>query len=568
MFQINQNCVCCHNCFSECPMQAIEYVGTKYEIDQDKCVKCGLCARVCHTASIIDTEAPDDVLYHDPVTIDADVVVCGCGSGLIAAVKAAQAGKKVVCLEKSSRLGGNTDYAHAYFPVYTKWHEKAGMPDMREQAIEHYDTITNGIIGKDIFRTAVYATGEFFDWLCEFGTADQYYHLVDLGSADAHGPIYGPGLLDFPNRIVDNLNCRDDAIGPGWGGTYIKYTMLDAIEKQGLDVQILTEHAAKHLLLDEEGRIRGVEAEDPGGKTTINAPVVILATGGFGKSDEKIKEFKPWFFEGETKIHRFSVPTDTGDGIDLLRELGVEPDPTRLYVSMFGPKHHPFSNTLADFALEPDMLQINLDGNRWANEELHLHGMTPLIASQPKEISYSIQSLDNLTRIAKRYLENPAMASKKNLYETWYQELEDEAKLDTPVKKADSLEELGRLCGMPEGALPESIKRYNAFCEKGLDEDFGKGKENLIPVSDQGPYYAIYEQRFSEACMGGLMVDAECRVLRNDKSYIPGLYGVGDATSAMHRENDMAVVSELTWAVASSFTSGRNAVAYLDSLNK
>ena len=64
------------------------------------------------------------------------------------------------------------------------------------------------------------------------------------------------------------------------------------------------------------------------------------------------------------------------------------------------------------------------------------------------------------------------------------------------------------------------------------------------------------------------MVDAECRVLRNDNTYIPGLYGVGDATSAMHRENDMAVVSELTWGVASSYTSGKNAVAYIDSLDK
>ena len=28
MFQINQtNCVCCHNCRMECPMQAINYVG-------------------------------------------------------------------------------------------------------------------------------------------------------------------------------------------------------------------------------------------------------------------------------------------------------------------------------------------------------------------------------------------------------------------------------------------------------------------------------------------------------------------------------------------------------------
>ena len=50
MFVINKGmCVSCHNCASECPRQAIDFVGTKYEIDQEKCVKCGLCAKVCHT---------------------------------------------------------------------------------------------------------------------------------------------------------------------------------------------------------------------------------------------------------------------------------------------------------------------------------------------------------------------------------------------------------------------------------------------------------------------------------------------------------------------------------------
>jgi thioredoxin reductase len=49
------------------------------------------------------------------------------------------------------------------------------------------------------------------------------------------------------------------------------------------------------------------------------------------------------------------------------------------------------------------------------------------------------------------------------------------------------------------------------------------------------------------------MVDARCRVLRNDNTPIPGLYAAGDATSAMHRRGKLAVVSELTWAVASSY---------------
>lgn len=565
MYQINQkNCVCCHNCATECPRQAIDYVGAKYQIDPDKCVECGLCARVCHTQSISDVDRPEQVVSHPVVEKECDVLVCGAGSGIVAAVRAAQQGKKVILIEKARVLGGNTDYAHAFFPVYTKWHEAAGMPDCREQAIEHYKNVTGGELEEDVLRTAVYGCGEFFDWLCTFGTCEQVYHLVNLGDVDAHGPIYGPGLLDFPDRIRDNLNCRDDAIGPGWGGTYVKYTMLEAIEKQRLDVEILTETAARHLLTDEKGAISGVIAQDPGGEVRIKAKAVVLATGGFGKSDEKLREFAPWFFEGETPIHRFSVPTDTGDGIDMLRELGVEPNPERMFISMFGPKHHPFNNVLADMALEPESIQVNLNGRRWVDESLHLHGMTSTIAQQPKEISWSIGGRDNWAAIAEKFLSNPGFAKRHWQFETWEEDLEKESRLEMPVKKADTLAELAALCGMPAGVLEDTVRRYNEFCAKGVDEEFGKDAGFLKPISDHGPYYAIYGQRFSEAAMGGLRVNGRCEVTREDGTPIPGLYGVGDATSAMHRRGKLAVISELTWAVASAYTSGNNAVEYID----
>lgn len=563
MFQITENCVGCHNCYSECPMQAIEWLGNQYAIDQDKCVQCGLCAKVCHTASIIDPEEDRSVPAHDLIVKESDVVVCGAGTGLVAAVRAAMLGKKVIVLEKSSRLGGNTDYAHAYFPVYTKWHKEAGMPDVREDAIAHYLDATNHVLDPEVVRTAVYGAGEFFDWLCTLTDCHQVYQLVNLGDADAHGPIYGPGLLDFPNRIRDNLNCRDDAIGPGWGGTFVKYTMLEAIERLGLNVEIYTEHAARHLLLDDSGAIRGVVADDPGGQTQINAPVVILATGGFGKSDEKLREFTPWFFAGERPFHRFSVPTDTGDGIDMLRELGVEPNPDRMFISQFGPKHHPFSNVLADIALEPEMLQVNLNGKRWVDETGNIFAMRLTIADQPQERSWAIHTRDTMKMVADRFINNPAFASKACFYETWEEELKEEAGLPIPpCLIADTIEELAERIGMPVDALTDTVNRYNEFCAAGEDTDFGKKPPLLIPL-DHGPYYAIMGQRFSEAALGGLMVDGQCRVLRNDNTYIPGLYGVGDATSAMHRKDEMAVISELTWGVASAFASGANAVDYI-----
>ena len=95
MFVINkEQCACCHNCACECPRQAIDYVGTKYEIDQSKCVQCGLCARVCHSGACHEEPVNTDLIQrHPPLSLECDVVVVGSGSGMVAAIRAAQLGK-------------------------------------------------------------------------------------------------------------------------------------------------------------------------------------------------------------------------------------------------------------------------------------------------------------------------------------------------------------------------------------------------------------------------------------------------------------------------------------------
>ena len=569
MFVIDRNlCACCHNCASDCPMQAIDFVGTKYQIDQDKCVQCGLCARECHTGACHEVPAaPVAARNHDPITLDADVVVVGSGSGFVSATRAAQAGKRVIMLEKSSKIGGNTDFAHGYMVPYSKWHEKLHIDDAREGAIRAFSERSEGEIEEPLLRSAVYGICDFFDWLCDNCDITETYRLTKASDTDFHGPMFGDGVLEMPNRQKENLLCRDDAIGPGWGGTHVKHVCLDLIERENLPVKILTSTAAEHLVLDDSGKISAVIARDPGGEIRINCKAVMLACGGFGRNDDMLREYCSFdFFGGETPIHRFSVPGDTGDGITMLRELGVEPNPDRMFVSMFGPKHHPFNNSIADFALEPEFIQVNLHGRRWVDETKGImNGMSELISDQPKEISYAIFPYDQIKACADRYVHNPAVANKAHFYATWEEDLDEESKLDTPVKKADTLEELAVLMGADPEAFLDEIKKYNSFCEKGVDEDFGKDPKFLIPIPlDKGPYYAVYGQRFSEAAMGGVTVNAKCQVLRNDGSIIPGLYAGGDCTSAMHRKGKLAPVSELTWAMASGYIASNNMVAYIN----
>lgn len=562
MYQIKASCSGCHTCELACPMQAIHYDGPRYQIDPELCVECGLCETLCPTCSIYDADDHTQPTPHEKIIRECDLVVCGGGTGLVTAIKAAQLGKKVILLEKAKRCGGNTDIAHGFFPIYSKMHAEQDIEDVREEAVQVMYDRAGGVIGKDIMRTAIYGCSEFFDWLLDFPGTREVYTVEKLGEKREAGPVYGPAVTHFVDRI-ENIRSLDPSIGPGWAGTFVKQTMLDAIPQQKLNVEILLEHEAKHLITDETGRVTGVIALDPGGETEIHCKAVVLATGGFGSSDEKLQKYAN-FFDVERPVTRFSVPSDTGDAIDMLQELGVEPNPERMFVSFFGPAHHPYSYSLYRLIEEPTNLSVDLNGVRWQDESGGLFTGRINIAGHPKECTWNIFTQANVDSIFRKYLLDPSLSDELECYRHYQEDLDRETTYKVPaVVKADTIEELAEKLGMDTAVLTRTISEYNRFCRMKKDDQFGKDPKFLVP-RDAGPFYAVYAQRFSEAAMGGLMVDANCQVLRNDNTPIPGLYGVGDATSAMHRKGELAVISELTWAVASAYRSAINAVKEME----
>ena len=46
-FKINDECISCGVCASECPVDCITEGDGKYVIDADACISCGNCASVC-----------------------------------------------------------------------------------------------------------------------------------------------------------------------------------------------------------------------------------------------------------------------------------------------------------------------------------------------------------------------------------------------------------------------------------------------------------------------------------------------------------------------------------------
>lgn len=562
---IGQHCSTCHYCYNECPAEAIRFVGREYAIDPDKCVSCGICADVCPTGIIYDPEQVRKVIAHDPETIDCDLVVIGAGgSGLVAAVRfAIEQGRKVVVLEKAPKPGGNTNLAHGFVLRWSKRHEKAEMPDLREEAVKIIGSTGN--LSRQLLKKAMYALTDMFEWLTQFGDTDEKFQLFDLVSRGITqmGPFPAvPGMLDFPRR-TQNLKSTDDSMGPGWAGTFIIEKMLE--QCRTLDIPVLTNHRAVELLVDDLGVCRGVRAQNPGGEVVISAKCCLLASGSFSRNEELMAGIRPTFY-AETPVHSFSAASNTGDAIAMVKNIGGRLDLEHVKIPMFSPSHHPFSFSLVRLAEDPRFIQVNMKGRRYCNEAERPHGdkLTGPLERQPRHMAYAIFDSETLEIAGHDLLQHPAMKSDMaRCLKPWREQLEMECGLDMAAQKADTIIELAKLAGIPPITLFKEVERYNMFCVTGRDKDYGKSADLLKPLV-KAPFYALLLTRFNEGAVGGVDNDDNLRVMKEDGTPIPGLYAVGDCCRGLIKTSDKGgKFGELPWALASGFLAADEIADYL-----
>lgn len=558
---IGPNCSTCHYCFNTCPVGAIRFVGVEYAIDPDKCIDCGKCAQVCPAGIITNPEKETPPVPHEPQTMDCDAVVLGAGgSGLVAAVRYKQlTGKRVVVLEKSKRVGGNTNLGHAFVVRYSRLHEKAGMPDLRAEAVE---SIWNGSDGPEMSKTllekAVYGLSDMFDWLCTFGGVEDHFKLVDLRDRPMHGGPFActPGFFDYPVR-TQNVKSNDHSMGPGWMGTFVVDKMMEQCAR--LDIPVLTEHAAVRLLMDDAGAFQAVEVKNPGGTVTVRAKACLIASGGFAHNERVMRKVRPSFYEG-LPVHSFTVASNTGDAIDMCEAIGAQLDFQHIKAPMFGPVHHPFNFGVVSLTNSPRITMVNLNGRRFKNEAAppdEAMGQFGPLEDQPEKKAYAIFDSAAAELMGAELLERTRRDP--GMYQgmvTWKEQLEYECTLDIAARKADSIAELARLTGIDETGLVDEIEKYNMFCKQGKDEDFDKPAPMLTPV-EQGPFYAVLLLRFNEGAEGGVMNDDRLRVVKADGTPFTGLYIAGDACRGVLKQDDRGgKFGEMPWAMASGYLAG------------
>jgi fumarate reductase flavoprotein subunit len=398
------------------------------------------------------------------------------------------------------------------------------------------------------------APRELYDWMIT---------LPGVKEACAVTEAEGKQYYNVPQgNVFFNLKNYDDAIGPGHGGSFLVHMMVQQFPRLG--IELLTNHRAVEIKTDADGKVCGVVAQDPGGVTEIRCKAVVCASGGFAHNDELLKKYWPWFFSenpDDEPVHRFAVPTNTGDVVPLGESAGAYLDYDSFFVNLFGPVHHPFSFVLFQYCLQPDSIKVNLDGKRFFNDSNFADGAA-YIHQQPGRVAWSIYDNDMMENLAQRMA-----AQRGGAFADYKKELDAEIALDTPCKKADTLEDLAKQCGIAVEPFLETIRRYNEFCKNGVDEDFGR--KPLIPIQN-GPFYAIYGKMATDGAFGGMLINGKTEVYKADKSgVIPGLYATGDNASGWAKnpgkpgDNRMMVTGEMMWASGSGFIAGTNAAEYI-----
>lgn len=558
-YYIGARCSACHYCYNVCPVKAIRFSGTSYEIDEFKCIGCGKCAEVCPSSIIFDPQNVTIPTPHDPEERTCDLVVLGAGgAGLVAAVRAAQeSGKKVIVLEKAKKPGGNTNLGHGFLMRYTKWHEQAGMPDVREEFLNKLYEDTGKVLDYQMLKNATYGLSDMFDWFCTFSNGDIEQHFKLMKPGDPGVPPGIPfAMIDFPQRI-DNVNSSDTSMGPGWMGTFVVNKMLEVGKQFGVDV--LTEHKAVKLITDDAGGFAGVVAENPGGIVTIHAKACIIATGGFAHDDMLMTTTNPDFFRG-VPVKRLSVAGSTGDGMKLVKEIGGQLDLDRLRVPAAGPVHHPFNYTVMSLGGFGSP-SFDLEGRK-----VELHGGGPGNPTGPLDkmdgcCVYTVIDSKTLHRSGKASIARNNDPSAQESKENYQYEIDFEATCGLPVRKAWTLEGLAEKCGMNPAVFLAEMEKHNALADemeknppKPAPGPFGP----MIPDKvEEAPFYAIYGGRFSESASGGIVTDTELKVLRDDNTVIPGLWAIGDACRGLFLKDDSGgKFGEMPWAMASGYLCG------------
>ncbi len=419
--------------------------------------------------------------------LTCDVLVIGTGAaGGAAAMAAAEAGAKVIAIDKQSTIGGTSAMAGGGIAApESSEQKKYGIEDTVDAYVnlwveynhnEYYREDSG--MDEDRIRFVVSQAASLIDWLEENG--------FEFGQPTSFDLIEG----------VDRFHYASNG----------KPTDLLYAKNQELGVEYWLETKATSLLTDENGNCVGAVVEKDGQTFNIYAKGVVLATGGFGNNQEMMERFTP--VDVTQVAYFYGSAGQTGEGILMAEDIGaaVYEKGARLGMSyVVGDGTNAELTSLGGPWSQAPI--VDKTGVRFVNEYCHSLNYPSLIYRNAAPY-YCIYGADR---------EDYAAILANNVG-------------DPAVTVADTLEELADKLGFDKEAFLDCIAVYNEAKETGVDAAFG-ARVDFMNFATVGPFYAIQIAPQYTGTIGGVVTDTDAQVLRKDGTVIGGLYAAGEASN-------------------------------------
>lgn len=412
-----------------------------------------------------------------------DVVVIGAGAcGLCAALAAQEQGMQVLVLERDRVPSGSTALSTGLIPAAgTRLQREKGIEDDAELFFEDIMGKAKGQTDPAMAMVIARGSAPTVDWLHERHAVP--FRIVEGFLYPGHSRLRMHGV---PRRTGEELQSA----------------LLAAADRASLD--IVTEALVEDLHVTADGRVDAVGFVRPDGRREIvGARAVVLACSGFGGARELVEHYIPEIAAAQYWGHS----GNRGDALKWGQALGAATADLGGYQG-HGAVAHPYGKPMMWGLITQGGFQVNANGRRFSNEASGYSEQAFEVIAQPGGIAYNIfdEQREAAALEFTDYAEVAALGG---------------------VKKAESVEELAGLLGIPADVFMRTVEEVELMRAGALADPLGRdfaGTESLKP-----PFCGARVTGALFHTQGGLVVDAEARVMRPDETGFPNLFAGGGA---------------------------------------
>ncbi|MCP0886585.1 FAD-binding protein [Ligilactobacillus sp. WILCCON 0076] len=515
-------------------------------------------------------------------TIIADIIIMGGGdSGAMCAFAAAEEGASVAVIEEQAKDSIFYYGLHDIASINSNFAIKRGAPEIRKsEFIAEYQRRSHNRTNPRLIKKFVDNSGEMIDWLVAHSPKEvvdkavihnvdflkNYDYLPRGKEVNKFTSWCGTVQFDFNAAATTLVEQAENRKAEWyWETRGVKLLVTEKIVQEKAEK---TDSTGKVSFYDKDVTKKvatGLIAKDKAGNYIkfVANKAVVLAGGDYGGNpemyaalqDEKRELYKSHDLDtSELKCAGFGRD---GSGIKMAMWAGATMDPgprtlvdpqvvlgSETYASnvlRWGASFHGAENPWGS-----PFVWLDSSGKRFSDETfLGVFGMRQRVERMkpgryyaifdshwselmskmtPEHFSLPVGKEDDadLHEIFNSWVERGALGAKENEGDS------------VCAWGADTLSDLLDYMGFDQKhkkTIQKEIVKYNQYCARGEDEDFGRDPKLLLPV-DKGPFYGMYcveeKPMTGTVTLNGVNIDSNQKVLDGNYNPIEKLYATGN----------------------------------------